>query len=186
MAERRHDLSAVDGQRLSEQAAVRLLTVPAFSAASAGTIAGFVAIRGEADPATALAQARARGAVVVYPRVVAAVPRLRFHRADAPADLVPGPYGLLEPAPSCPELPVETIDVMLVPGLAFDLGGRRLGFGGGYYDETAARLRAVDRGVLVGFGYDFQIVPHCPAGAGDALIDWVVTDMRAVNCGAAA
>lgn len=191
MAERRQRLALVEAARLSRLASARLHDVPVFSAAAGGaTIAGFLAIRGEADPASALADARARGAVVVYPRVETTAPRLRFHRADGPTDLVPGPYGLVQPAATCPELPVERIDVMLVPGLAFDLEGRRLGFGGGYYDETAARLRAAaGRGlsaVLVGFGYDFQIVPRCPAGGGDVAIDWVVTDQRAIRCGGAA
>jgi 5-formyltetrahydrofolate cyclo-ligase len=192
MAERRQQLPAAESQRLSLLAAAHLTSVPAFSAPATRTIGGFLSIRGEADPAPALAEARARGAVVVFPRVEPTPPRLRFHRADSVADLVPGPFGLLQPAASCPELPVETIDFVLVPGLAFDLGGRRLGYGGGYYDEAAARLRAVDssspggRGLLVGFGYDFQIVPHCPAGPDDVLIDWVVTDQRAVRCGVTA
>ncbi|HEX3696787.1 MAG TPA: 5-formyltetrahydrofolate cyclo-ligase [Polyangia bacterium] len=185
MAERRQNLPAVDSQRWSGQAADRLLSVPAFADAATRTIAGYVAARGEADPAAALAAARARGAVVVYPRVEGVPPRLHFHRADAPAELVPGAFGLLEPSPSAPELPVESIDLMLVPGLAFDRAGRRLGFGGGYYDETAARLRAVRPSILVGFGYDFQVVPHCPAGPNDALIDWVVTELRAESCAGA-
>jgi 5-formyltetrahydrofolate cyclo-ligase len=195
MAERRQQLPVAESQRLSRLAAARLTGVPAFGAPATRTIGGFLSIRGEADPAPALAEARARGATVVFPRVETTPPRLRFHRADGVADLVPGPFGLLQPAPSCPELPVETIDFLLVPGLAFDLGGRRLGYGGGYYDEAAARLRAVDsgspglpggRGLLVGFGYDFQIVPRCPAGPGDVLIDWVVTDQRAIRCGVTA
>ncbi len=188
MAERRQRLAQDEGARLSLLAASQLAAVPAFSAASTRTVAGFlpIATRGEIDPAPALAAARTRGATVVFPRVTAASPRLRFHRADTPADLVPGPFGLLEPAASCPELPVESIDFMIIPGLAFDLAGRRLGFGGGYYDETAARLRAADHGVLVGFGFDFQLVPVCPAGPHDVSLDWIVTDQRAVRCTEAA
>src|SRR5258708_32806613 len=192
MAERRQRLDIVEAQRLSGLAAARLRDVPAFERAGAGkTVAGFLALitRGEADPAAALAAARARGAVVVYPRVETTVPRLRFHRADSADDLVPGPYGLVQPAPSCPELPVERIDVVLAPGLAFDLTGRRLGFGGGYYDETAARLRQAGPGqgaVLIGFGYDFQIVDRRPAGGGDLALGWVATDQRAARPGAAA
>ena len=193
MAERRQRLVVAEAQRLSGLASARLDDVPAFAGAAAGaTIAGFVALtgKGEADPALALAAARTRGAVVVYPRINligATPPRLRFHRADSAGDLVPGPFGLRQPAPTCPELPLERIDVMLTPGLAFDLDGRRLGFGGGYYDEVAARLRggAGAGAVLIGFGYEFQIVPRCPAGGGDVAIHWVVTDQRATPCGAA-
>jgi 5-formyltetrahydrofolate cyclo-ligase len=185
MAQRRQQLSADDSARLSGQAVARLTALPPFDAAVTGTIAGFLPIRGEIDPGMALAGARARGATVVFPRVTSAAPRLRFHRADAPTDLVPGPFGLLEPAATCPELPLESIDVMIVPGLAFDLGGGRLGFGGGYYDEVAVALRAGKRGLLVGFGFELQVVARCPADARDARMDWLVTDQRAVHCGKA-
>ena len=75
--------------------------------------------------------------------------------------------------------------MLLVPGLAFDGQGRRLGYGGGYYDETVRRLRGrgTGRGFLVGVGFDFQLIDHCPAGEGDVTIDCVVTDARVVRCG---
>ena len=186
MAQRRQQLSADGSARLSALAVAQLTALPPFDAALTGTIAGFLPIKGEIDPGVALAGARARGATVVFPRVTpAATPRLRFHRADAPGDLAPGPFGLLEPTATCPELPLGSIDVMIVPGLAFDLGGGRLGFGGGYYDEVADALRTGKRALLVGFGFDFQVVARCPADARDARMDWLVTDQRAVHCGKA-
>lgn len=111
-------------------------------------------------------------------------PRLRFHEVD-PGDetaLAPGPYGLREPVPSALEIAVENIDVMLLPGLAFDRAGRRLGYGGGYYDEAAGKLRAAGRGFLVGVAYDFQLVDRCPAGEADVGVDCVVTDRQVVRC----
>ena len=60
--------------------------------------------------------------------------------------------------------------------------GRRLGYGGGYYDELAQRLRAHGRGFLVGLGYDFQLVERCPTGDGDVALDCIVTDARVVRC----
>ena len=193
MAERRQALPAGERARLSAAAVARLRALPVFASPATGTIAGFLALaaQGEIDPAAALGDARARGAVVVYPRVTSSRPPvLRFHRVDdpfaLPTPLAPGPFGLVEPGSTCPELSLESIVCMIVPGLAFDLAGRRVGFGGGYYDETAARLRAADRGLLVGFGYDFQVVPRCPAGPRDLTLDWIVTDQRAVRCAEAA
>ena len=162
----------------------RLSALPELVAATTtgGTVAGFVALpgNGEVNPATALSAAHARGAHVALPRVSAEAPRLRFHNVDPTDDaaLVPGPFGLREPAPSAPEIAVENIDVMLLPGLAFDRAGRRLGYGGGYYDEAAGRLRAAGRGFLVGVAYDFQIVDRCPAGEADVPVDCVVTEVR--------
>jgi 5-formyltetrahydrofolate cyclo-ligase len=75
---------------------------------------------------------------------------------------------------------------MILPGLAFDRDGRRLGYGGGYYDEAVGRLRAAGRGFLVALGYDFQLVERCPAGDGDVTVDCVVTDAQVVRCGGGA
>jgi 5-formyltetrahydrofolate cyclo-ligase len=106
---------------------------------------------------------------------------LRFHRAEAGAPLSSGPWGLLEPDAAWPEVPVEGIDVMIVPGLAFDAEGWRLGYGKGHYDEVAARARAAGRGLLIGLGYDFQVVERCPAHDGDVALDLIVTDRRVLR-----
>ena len=95
---------------------------------------------------------------------------------------MPGPFGILEPDRGAPEVPLERIDLFLVPGLAFDGQGHRLGFGGGYYDEIGALLRAAGRGLMIGLGFDFQLVESCPAGEGDVSLDCLVTDARVVRC----
>ena len=150
--------------------------------AAAGSVSGYLPTRGEIDPSAALSAFAARGGIVVYPRVVAERPRLRFHQVTDEGELAAGAFGILEPPADCREIPLEALDVVLVPGLAFDAEGRRLGYGGGYYDEVGARLRAAGRGVLVGVGFDFQLVARCPAGEGDVAIDCVVTDARVVRC----
>lgn len=144
-------------------------------------IGGYVAARGEIDPASVLAAAAAAGVMVALPRVDSEGSRLRFHRADAGA-LVPGRFGLLEPASDAPEVGIDHLDLVVVPGLAFDGHGGRLGFGGGFYDRTFGSL---GRATLVGFAYDFQIVPRCPTGAGDVPVDAIVTDLRVLRPGEA-
>ena len=69
-----------------------------------------------------------------------------------------------------------------MPGLAFDPKGRRLGWGGGFYDELGAALPCPGRTILVGVAHDFQVVPHCPAGSFDVAVDWVVTDKQVIRC----
>jgi 5-formyltetrahydrofolate cyclo-ligase len=69
-----------------------------------------------------------------------------------------------------------------VPGLAFDGRGNRLGFGGGYYDEWLAAAADRRPGLVVGLGYDFQVVDACPADERDARVDCVVTDARVIRC----
>jgi 5-formyltetrahydrofolate cyclo-ligase len=184
MAQRREAVAPGERRRLSGAASARLVALPQLADVAGKTVAAYVAIpgKGEIDPAAALADCRARGAVAALPRVSAAPPRLRFHRAGAGDALTRGPFGLAEPDAAAPEIAVEAIDVMIVPGLAFDRAGRRLGWGGGYYDEAAGRLRAAGRGFLVGLGYDFQLVPRCPADERDVAVDCVVTDQQVIWC----
>ncbi|HSZ84085.1 MAG TPA: 5-formyltetrahydrofolate cyclo-ligase, partial [Polyangia bacterium] len=112
---------------------------------------------------------------------------LCFHEATGADDLCDGPHGLREPRASCAEVPVESIDVMLVPGLAFDGAGRRLGYGGGYYDDAGRTLRARrSASLLIGLAYDFQIVDACPADARDVAVDVVVTERRVLTARAEA
>jgi 5-formyltetrahydrofolate cyclo-ligase len=176
MSDRRAALSPDERARRSLAAVEQLLGIPEL--ARAQTIAGFMATAAEIDPREALSAFQRRGASVVYPRVHAdARPRLRFHRL-AGAEPQPGAYGLLEPPAECPEVAVDAIDLFLVPGLAFDAEGGRLGHGGGYYDEVGG----VARGWLVGVGFDFQLVERCPTGPDDVPMDYVVTDGRVVRC----
>jgi 5-formyltetrahydrofolate cyclo-ligase len=181
MAERR--LGLPEGERVScaRAAAERLLALPELR--QRRCLSGYVAIRGELDPAGALEGARAAGLVVVLPRIDTRwPPTLRFHRVASTDDLCDGPHGLTEPLSSCPEVAVTEIDVMLVPGLAFDASGRRLGHGGGYYDGAGRELRARRADALmVGLAYDFQVVDVCPADEDDVSIDLVITERRVLD-----
>ncbi len=185
MDQQRNALDPAERLRRSKEVCDRLMALPEFGAAA--VISGFQAMRSEVDPSHARQAAQRRGASIVFPRVTKLVPRLRFHSVAGPQDLVPGPFGLLEPTEHCPEVPVDAIDFIVAPGLAFDGGGRRLGYGGGYYDEIATAVRArrgaeQKKGYLVGIGFDFQLVDRCPVGQGDVAIDFVVTDARVVRC----
>jgi 5-formyltetrahydrofolate cyclo-ligase len=192
MAERRAGVSAEAGAVAAGKVSRRVLALPELSDLGAraargrpSCVAGYVAIRGELDPAPVLAAVRGAGGVVVLPRVISTrPPRLHFHRVDSGAELAPGRFGLSEPLASCPEVGVEEIDVMFVPGLAFDAEGRRLGQGGGYYDDAGRRLRAAKHGgVMIGLCHDFQVVERCPVGPEDVAVDVVVTDLRELRGG---
>lgn len=89
-------------------------------------------------------------------------------------DLEPGPHGIREPRAECPPVPLNQLDLILVPGLAFDLRGRRLGRGKGVFD----RLLATASGVRVGVAFDCQIVEAVPVEPHDARVDFVLTPTR--------
>lgn len=109
-----------------------------------GVIAGYLPIRGELDLCPALLRAQRMGCVVVLPRVEPDGERVVFAPVSRLEEQVrPTRWGLREPWGE--PLALERIDLMLVPGLAFDHGGHRLGFGKGHYDRVVQRLRGAAR-----------------------------------------
>jgi 5-formyltetrahydrofolate cyclo-ligase len=92
-------------------------------------------------------------------------------------DLVTGKFDVREPADRCAEIPLNKFDLVLVPGIAFDLSGNRLGRGQGFYD----RLLAQASGIKCGVGYDFQLLEKIQAEAHDARMDFILTPRRCVK-----
>ena len=185
MAEQRDALTPAQRDAMTEQAVERFLELPEIRLAR--SVAGFVSTRSEIDTEPLLDALRKRGVDVVLPRVSTGLipPRLRFHRVERRSELVFGIFGLLEPGPNFPELAAQDIDVFMVPGLAFDKRGARIGYGGGYYDELAAYVRAhpdATTARFVGYAFDFQLVETCPSGEWDVPLDAIVTDERVVRC----
>jgi 5-formyltetrahydrofolate cyclo-ligase len=92
-------------------------------------------------------------------------------------EIIAGKFGVREPASSCAEIPLNQFDLVLVPGLAFDLSGNRLGRGQGFYD----RLLAETSGVKCAVGYDFQLLEKIPAEPHDAKVDFILTPTRCLK-----
>jgi 5-formyltetrahydrofolate cyclo-ligase len=121
------------------------------------------------------AEALARGVQLALPRFDAA--RGVYQAAlvrDLARDLRPGRYGLLEPGPDCPAVPLNRLDLLLVPGLCFDREGRRLGRGGGHFD----RLLTGPHGTACGVAWDHQVRERLPAGPEDQTVDCILTPTR--------
>ena len=85
----------------------------------------------------------------------------------------------MEPDPSKPAANPQTIDLVILPGIAFDRKGYRIGFGGGYYDRFKTRLR--NDSILLAPAYDFQVLEHIPAEAFDQPVDMVVTEKEIIH-----
>ncbi len=181
MGQARAALDAAERRSRSQAACARLLNLPEVADLSGRTVAGYVALdaKGELDPAPALQAIAARGARVAYPRVAGPAAPLAFHVAQ-PAELVAGRFGLREPAADAPQVAASDLDLVLVPGVAFDGAGGRLGFGGGFYDRTFGDAE-VRRRPLIGLCYDLQVVARCPLGAEDVTVDLVVTESRVLR-----
>lgn len=141
-------------------------------ARGAGLVALYAAVKGELATNPAARLLLDRGVALAYPRVLPSQRRLGFHRVGDLGDLAPATFGIPEPDPSAPLVPVGHIDLFVVPGLAFDRHGRRLGWGRGHYDETLAHSDAA----RVGYAFDRQIVDAVPAGYQDLPMDYLITE----------
>ena len=97
---------------------------------------------------------------------------------DPVRDVGIGLHGIREPASHCPEHPLNLLDLVLVPGVAFDLRGRRLGRGAGYYD----RLLNGVRGTTCGIAFDEQISGELPVEPHDVFVDCILTPTRWLQC----
>lgn len=139
-------------------------------------VSGFWPMAEELDVRPLMIELLDQGFRLALP-VVAAKRQPLIFRAWRPDDpLEAGVFGTLHPSPAC-----ETVepDALIVPFLACDDEGWRLGYGGGFYDRTLARLRAMKVITAIGVGFDAQRVPAVPHGPDDQRLDWLLTDKRA-------
>jgi 5-formyltetrahydrofolate cyclo-ligase len=149
--------------------------------AAGAVVAGTWPVGSELDARPLLAALAARGWRCALPVVADEAGPLRF-RAWLPGEpLRAGGYGILEPEPAAPAV---VPDVVLVPLLAFDRAGRRLGQGGGWYDRTLAALRAERPVLAIGLAFAAQERAELPTGGHDQPLDWIVTEKAAypVRC----
>ena len=132
----------------------------------------YVSVGEEPDTRSLLAHAWASGKQVYVP-VCRPGGRLTFHRVTGWEDLSPAPFGLLEPDPArCPAWAPEPGALCVVPGLAFDGSGHRLGYGKGYYDRFLAEFE----GTTIGLCYGELLLPALPREAHDRPVQLLVTE----------
>jgi 5-formyltetrahydrofolate cyclo-ligase len=173
---KRDAFSAAEVAARSAVICARLNALPAV--AEAAVLCGYAAIRGEVSVEAVLRAALAAGHTVALPRVVPGKLELLLHAVTDLAALVPGPYSIPEPPADAPIIDPADVSVFLVPGVAFDAHGGRLGYGAGYYD----RLLHLTRALRIGVAHGFQVCPSLPTGPHDIHMDLVVTEERVIDC----
>jgi 5-formyltetrahydrofolate cyclo-ligase len=135
----------------------------------------YAPLKGELDVWPLLGQALEEGKLVALPRFDAKAGQYVACRVkDLEADLERGRYGIWEPCGRCDPVPLKRLDFVLVPGVAFDLHGRRLGRGKGYYD----RLLAGVSGKACGVAFDEQIAREVPVQPHDSDVNCILTPSR--------
>lgn len=160
--------------RDAEAVAARILALPAYQCAR--TVMAYAAARGEIALDAVMADALMRGKALALP-LCTGPGRMQARRVTALSELTPGRYGIPEPGGTCPEVNPDSIDLILVPGVAFDVRGGRVGQGGGYYDRFLPGTRALRVGVCP----DFALLDAVPVQGHDARMDGIVTPERTIR-----
>ena len=163
---------SLDDQRRASEAVIRHL-VAQLQGQNHLKVAAFMAVRGELDLASLREALPLLGWYI--PKVVERDGPLLFGRWD-PASLVTGAFGILEPRGDL--VGVDTLDVVLAPGLAFTREGERLGMGGGFYDRTLNGYG----GRVIGVAYEEEVLATVPSGAHDRRVDSLVSPSGWQDC----
>lgn len=165
--------------RASRAIAARIEALAAYR--SARIVLLTLPFRSEWDATLLVRSALAAGKIVGVPRVDPTARMLQPLRIlDPDADTEAGYRGIPEPRAHCPAVALETVEWTLVPGIAFDARGRRLGYGGGYYDRL---LPLLPRGAArIAGAFEAQLIEDVPAAPHDVGVDCIVTEQRIVDC----
>lgn len=142
----------------------------------AATVLAFASIRNEVRTEPSIEAAWSASKRVALPRVQG--DELSLHLVEPRTPLVPGSFSIPEPAEDAPRIEPGEIELALIPALAVDPRGYRIGYGGGYYDRLIPRL---SKACTCALAYDFQLISEVPELRFDVAVDLVVTDARVIR-----
>jgi 5-formyltetrahydrofolate cyclo-ligase len=170
----RRGLSEAERLACSRRIWERVIALPCYQ--HARVVLGYMAFDHEVLTDDLMQQAMASGKQIVLPMVQVDREGMTLYAIeDIEHDVAPGYRGILEPRPQRTRaVAPETLELALIPGVAFDLRGGRLGFGAGFYDRLLSRLpRDIP---TAGLAFDFQVIPRLPSQPHDIILDAVVTE----------
>lgn len=177
---RRDCLTAEDRVNLSRKISHNLLGLEEFK--RAGTVHFFLTTRSEVITEEAVRSSLSLGKVVVVPVIDRKERRIVLSRlTDYDNELMVMHHGIHEPRPEfVRHVDLKSVDLMVLPGVAFEESGHRLGYGAGYYDRLLESEHA--RPVLVALAFELQIVDQIPVGGHDVKVDMIITEDRVIRC----
>ena len=159
-------------------AAVRDVFLGAVDLPAGVTVSAYWPLDEEFDPRPLFTALHRRGHPIGLPVILGKGQPLLFRRWEPTMELVRGAFRVMTPPPTAPEIVPQ---VLLVPLLAYDRAGYRLGYGGGFYDRTIAKLRNAGEAVAVGVTFAMLEVPSVPRDETDQPLDWIVTEREAIR-----
>ncbi|WP_017728326.1 5-formyltetrahydrofolate cyclo-ligase [Halalkalibacterium ligniniphilum] len=164
-------LSKEELHRRSMSVSNELFALPEWQASK--TVAVTISRKTELSTDAIIQKGWAEGKDIVVPKVNPLDHSMAFYSVTSYTQLEPTFYDLMEPITSlCDPVAKKLIDLIIVPGLAFDQSGRRLGYGGGYYDRYLQNYH----GTAVALAFSFQLVPSVPTEEHDCIVDYVLTE----------
>ena len=172
---RRDGLPAVDRAKAAETIAARPFPI----AIKPGmVVSGFSSLKSEINPVPLMRKLADQGAQLALPVVAGKGKPLIMRAWSFGEPLDSGVWGIREPKADAPEV---APDILIVPLLAFDRTGNRIGYGAGYYDMTIAKLRAMKPTVAIGFAFSAQEIAEVPVTPRDARLDLVLTEREIID-----
>jgi 5-formyltetrahydrofolate cyclo-ligase len=164
----------------ARKAAAEAIAARAFPLATApgGIVSGFMPLKSETNPLPLMRKLAEAGAQLALPAIAGRGRPLIMRTWQFGAPLDRGQWGIREPKADAPEVDP---DILLVPLLAFDRAGHRIGYGAGYYDMTIHRLRGLKAVTAVGIAFAAQEVPKIPTTERDERLDLVLTEREVID-----
>lgn len=178
MYARRAELAHREGATAALELSRRVASWLAGASGSRRIVSAFLPIRTEIDTRPLITKLCAAGITVVLPTIVGDNPNLEFRAWQPGEPLAKGAFGVEEPLSEADVLDPTTL---IVPLLAFDRDGYRLGYGGGYYDRAIDRLKAKHTVQAIGIAYDGQEVVHVPREGHDERLTAIITPERVIE-----
>jgi 5-formyltetrahydrofolate cyclo-ligase len=172
---RRDALPGAERAQAAESIAARAFPL---AVAPGAIVAGFMPMKSEINPLPLMRKIAAAGARLALPVVAGKGQPLIMRAWGFGEPLASGVWGIREPPPAAP---VVAPDILIVPLLAFDRAGQRIGYGAGYYDMTIAALRAEKEVLAVGLAFAAQEIAAVPATERDAPLDLVLTEREVID-----
>ncbi len=173
----RDAMSAHDRQRTAQTIMQRVCDLDVYR--NATSVLSYMSFGAELNTHVFFEAVLRDGKMAVLPRIEKTSKSLKLHVVAGPGDLVEGVWGIREPHPDTKTIAIADIDMVLMPGLAFDRRGNRLGYGAGYYDRLLAA--ASMKPVRVVAAFDCQVVDAVPVGPSDQPFHILVTESQLLH-----
>jgi 5-formyltetrahydrofolate cyclo-ligase len=175
---KRKKLSKLEVKKKSFQIKHRLFSLPWYRTAQ--NILFYVSYDNEVDTHDMIKESLMNGKTILVPKTDIQKKTICVSKLISWDDLSPCAYSILEPREDCiREVPVTSVELLIVPGVAFDLCGNRIGHGMGYYDRL---LKTTLQAHSIGLAFEYQIIKSIPAEEHDEKVQMIVTEDRSIQC----